>query len=205
MDLKKTGFTAMLIQANEPNAYDLQHWVFCPGMCFSAADKWWGDHGRRDFPHEGIDLCLYRDRHGRIGRIDEQTRIPALHAGVIRAVFSDYLGKAVIIDHSEDLQAASGPLISVYAHTRPLNGIQAGRVVSKGEIIATIADTRHSKAKILPHLHLTLANASPGLEYDPFVWNKLRDPDTVTLLNPESLIDWPCQVLDAKAPGCLNL
>jgi hypothetical protein len=31
-------------------------------MLFNSPDKWWGDHGLRDYPHEAIDMCLYRDR-----------------------------------------------------------------------------------------------------------------------------------------------
>ena len=64
-------------------------------------------------------------------------------------------------------------------------------------MIATIANTRQSKATILPHLHFTLGLPTPDLAYDPFVWNMMRDPGLIALLNPIELIDWPSKVLDA--------
>ena len=194
----------MLIEANGLDPDGFRSWVFCPGMLFHSPDKWWGDLGRRDFPHEGIDLCLYEDRAGRIHRVDQHTRIPVICGGVVRALFSDYLGKAVIIEH-QNAQSGDRTVLSVYAHTRPRDGIQPGAVVKEGDIVATIADTSRSKAKILPHLHLTLGLPSPDLVYEPFVWNTMRDPGQVALLNPLGVIDWPCRVLDRQNGHCPDL
>jgi murein DD-endopeptidase MepM/ murein hydrolase activator NlpD len=194
--MDKTRFTEMLIEANSIHPNDFQSWVFCPGMLFNSADKWWGDRGRRDFPHEGIDFCLYEDRSGQILRIDEKTCIPVMQEGVVRAMFTDYLGQAVIIEH-EHPRSETGTFLSAYAHTKPYAGIQPGIIVKEGDVIATIADTRQSKANILPHLHLTLGLPTPNLVYDPFVWNMMRDPELIVLLNPIGLIDWPAKVLDA--------
>ena len=194
----------MLIEANGLAAGDFHAWVFCPGMRFGSPDKWWGDHGRRDFPHEGIDFCLYRDGAGPIVRLDHNTRIPVMHGGIVRAMFTDYLGQAVIIEH-ENHRDKNGKFLSVYAHTKPLDGIQPGAAVKEGDIIATIADTRRSKAKILPHLHFSLGLPSPALVYEPFVWNMMRDPALVTLLDPQDVIDRPCQVLDDRHQNCLQL
>jgi hypothetical protein len=204
MRLKKTRFTAMLIEANgfDPNGF--RSWVFCPAMLFNSPDKWWGDHGLRDFPHEGIDFCLYEDATGKRRRLDEKTLIPAMHDGVVRAMFTDYLGQAVIVEH-ESIDGKSGRYLSVYAHTEPQEHIQPGAVVREGDAIATIADTRRSKAKILPHLHFSLGRPSPDLVYDSFVWNILRDPSLVTLIDPIKMIDWPLQILDVCDPFCLRL
>src|SRR6056300_1894489 len=84
VSVKKSRFTEMLIEENELDQNGFKNWIFCNGMLFSSPDKWWGDHGLRDYPHEGIDLCLYRDRSRMIRRIDEKTRIPAMHDGVIK-------------------------------------------------------------------------------------------------------------------------
>ena len=194
----------MLIEANRMDPKDLQSWVFCPGMRFQSPRKWWGDHGRRDFPHEGIDLCLYADRTGQVIRLDRQTRIPAVRDGLVRAVFADYLGRAVVIEH-ENTQADSGRFLSVYAHTAPETGIQPGVAVKQGQIIATIAGTGHSKADILPHLHLTLGRASPQMVYEPFVWNVMRDPRRITLQDPLAVVDWPCRELDPSERICAEL
>ena len=89
----------MLLAENGLEQNEFEYWVFCNGMLFNSPDKWWGDFGLRDFPHEGIDLCQLKDRSGRIHRLDEKTRIPVMHDGVIKAMFKDYLGQALIIEH----------------------------------------------------------------------------------------------------------
>jgi len=119
---------------SEENALDqsrFESWIFCLGMLFNSPDKWWGDHGSRDYPHEGIDLCLYRDRSRR-----------------------------------------------------------------KGIVLATLADTSHSKANIIPHLDFSLGRPFRSLSYDRFVWNIIRDPKKINLLDPLTVIDWPYQALD---------
>ncbi|MCP3952307.1 MAG: peptidoglycan DD-metalloendopeptidase family protein [Desulfobacterales bacterium] len=200
MNLKQICFTEMLIEANDLDLNAFQSWAFSPGMLFNSPDKWWGDSGRRDFPHEGVDFCLYKDHDGRVRCIGENIRIPVMHSGLVRALFTDYLGQAVIIEH-ENAQSKSGKLLSVYAHTRPLNGIQPGVAVKQGDIIASIADTSRSKANILPHLHLSFGHPSPAMVYDPFVWDSIRNPNRVTLVDPMTVINWPWQVL---RPGALS-
>ena len=195
MSLKKTVFTARLIKANGLDPDDFQSWAFWPGMLFNSADKWWGDYGRRDFPHEGVDFCLYKDLSGRVRRLDEQTRIPVMHDGVVRALYNDYLGHAVVLEH-ENIPGRNGKMLSVYAHTKPDADIRPGVFVKAGDIIATIADTRRSKANILPHLHISFGVPSPTLVYNPFVWNSMRDPQLVRLRDPLELIDRPHVVLD---------
>ena len=204
MSLKKSRFTEMLIQENALDQSGFESWIFCHGMLFSSPDKWWGDHGLRDYPHEGIDLCLYRDRSRMIRRIDEKTRIPAMHDGVIKVIFKDYLGRAIIIEHGK-FDSETGGFISFYAHTKPHADIEAGMIVKEGDIIATLADTSHSKANIIPHLHFSLGRPFRSLSYDRFVWNIIRDPEKINLLDPLTVIDWPYQTLDAGESTCREL
>ena len=202
--LKKGRFTEMLIAENEFDQGGFDSWIFCQGMLFNSPDKWWGDHGRRDFPHEGIDFCLYEDRSQNIRRLDENTRIPLMHDGVVKAIFKDYLGQAIIIDH-ENADSGIDRFISVYAHTNPHPKIEAGVIVKEGDIIATLADTSHSKANILPHLHFTLGLLSESFSYKGFVWNTIRKPELITLLDPLAVIDRPYQALRAADPECRGL
>ena len=195
MNLKKTRFTRRLIEVNSLDPDDFQSWAFCPGMHFNSPDKWWGDLGRRDFPHEGLDFCLYKNRERQVCRLAAGTRIPVMHDGVVRALFNDYLGQAVIIEHA-GFQDGTQTYMSVYAHTRPAEGIEPGRKVAAGDVIAAIADTRRSKADILPHLHFTLGRPSADFIYEPFEWNIMRDPGMVVLCNPMELLDWPHQVVE---------
>lgn len=201
---KKSRFTEMLIAENALGQSGFDCWIFCRGMLFNAADKWWGDHGRRDYPHEGIDLCLYKDRSGGMRQIDVNTRIPVMHDGVVRAIFKDYLGRAVIIEHE---YAGSNParFISFYAHTKPRPEIEVGGTVKEGDIIATLADTANSKSKIIPHLHLSLGFPSESFSYEGFAWNTVRDPEMISLQDPLAVIDWPYQALEADDPACRGL
>jgi murein DD-endopeptidase MepM/ murein hydrolase activator NlpD len=192
------GFTAKLIHANGLDPKAFLGWVFWPGMRFNAPDKWWGDFGPRDFPHEGIDVCLYRHRSGEVRRLGPDTLIPAVFSGRVRALFTDYLGQAVVVEHENP--PGSGTGIAVYAHTRPRDDLRPGVLVEAGEVIAAIADTGRSKARILPHLHFSFAQPSPDIAYDNFIWNRMRDPGQVSLLNPQRLIDGPFEVVDSCMP-----
>ncbi len=187
----------MLLEANDLETDNFRNWVFRKEMLFNATGKWWGDFGHRDFPHEGIDLCFYADRSGRICRLDAQTRIPVMHDGVVKALFKDYLGHAVIIAHAA-MGDPESRYLSAYAHTVPLDGIRPGVKVRRGDVIATIADTRASKAKIFPHLHFSMGRPSSNLTYADFVWNVMRDPELVVLCDPMSIIDGPYEVVDVK-------
>ena len=204
ISLKKSRFTEMLIEENALDQSGFERWVFCQGMLFNSPDKWWGDHGQRDYPHEGIDLCLYRDRSQEIRRIDEKTRIPVMHDGVVKAMFKDFLGKTVIIEH-ENSGSGTERFISMYAHTKPRSDNDVGVIVKPGDIIAAFGDTSHSKSNIIPHLHFSLGLPSEAFSYDGFVWNTIRNPERIQLLDPLAVIDWPYQALDAANTICGEL
>jgi len=188
-------YTQMLINANQPALGDLCAWIFHPGMLFNSLDKWWGDFGTREFPHEGIDFCLYQNQSDQTQKIGPETNIPVMGDGAVRAMFKDYLGQAIIVEHETD-NIAKGKFLTVYAHTKPQEDVQPGVQVKKGDIIATIADTKHSKARILPHLHLSLAIPAADLSYEEFVWNIMRDPARITRLDPLNLVKADYQVPD---------
>ena len=202
--LKKSRFSRMLIEKNALDQSGFKRWIFCQGMLFNSPYKWWGDHGRRDFPHEGIDLCLYLDRSRRIRRLDEKTRIPVMHAGVVKAMFKDFLGKTVIIEH-EQSGRDTGVFMSLYAHTNPRSDIDVDVIVKEGDIIATLGDTANSKSHIIPHLHFSLGLPAKSFSYEGFVWNTIRTPEKIILLDPLPVIDWPYQALDAADPVCREL
>ncbi len=204
VSVRKSRFTEMLIEENELDQNGFENWIFCNGMLFNSPDKWWGDHGLRDYPHEGIDLCLYSDSSRNICCIDEKTRIPVMQRGMIKAMFKDYLGQVIIIEHEKN-GSNPGRLISFYAHTKPQDRIEVGMIVEEGDIIATIADTSHSKAQIIPHLHLSLGRPAKSISYDGFVWNMIRKPEEIILLDPLPVIDWPYQELDAGESFCHEL
>jgi murein DD-endopeptidase MepM/ murein hydrolase activator NlpD len=147
---------------------------------------------------------LYLDRSRRIRRLEEKTRIPVMHDGVVKAMFKDYLGKTVVIEH-EHCGSDTGVFMSLYAHTNPRSDIDVGVIVKVGDIIATLGDTGNSKSHIIPHLHFSLGQPSKSFSYEGFVWNTMRTPEKITLLDPLAVIDWPYQALDVADPACRQL
>jgi murein DD-endopeptidase MepM/ murein hydrolase activator NlpD len=182
-------FSDLLCALNKPSLDDFHSWVFQPGMLFNAPNKWWGDRAQRDFPHEGVDFCLYKTLSGKTLQLSHHTNIPVIHDGIVKHIFPDYLGQAVIVEH-DTLKSEKTTTISIYAHAIPMKQLHAGVCVKLGDVIATIADTRQSKTPIFPHLHYTLGMASTDIRYKGFAWNNMRDHDFVELLDPFDTISF---------------
>ena len=127
-----------------------------------------------------------------------------MHDGVVRAIIKDYLGKAVMIEHKSS-QSDTGRFISLYAHTNPCPDIKVGMILNEGDIIANLADTSKSNSHIMPHLHLSFGLPSKSFSHDSFVWNAMRTPEIMILIDPLSVLDWPYQALDAADPACRQL
>ena len=153
------------------------------------------------FPMKVIDLFLLKDRSHRIHRLDERTRIPVKHDGVLRAGFKDYLGQELIIEH-EASAIKFEKFISMYAHTNPQPGMEIGTIVKAGDIIATIADTSHSEANILPHLYFSLGIPTRSFSHEGFFWNMVRDAKLMALLDPLPIVNLPHQALEAYDAVC---
>lgn len=184
-------FAAMLSAANHPlRKNGFKRWLFYPGMAFGTTQKWWGDFGTRDFPHEGVDFCIYEGTDGQAFHFEVNSTIPVIDDGIVRAVFKDYLGHAIIVEH-DPWPGSEQTLLSIYAHTDPLPTVELGLSVDKGSIIATTANTHTAKAKISSHLHFSLGLASPDLSYENFYWNLIREPANATLLDPLAVMRLP--------------
>jgi murein DD-endopeptidase MepM/ murein hydrolase activator NlpD len=186
--LKNTRFTEFLIRKNDLDPGGFNGWVFCPGMLFNSTDKWWGDQGKRDKPHEGLDLCLYRDREDTILRLGEKSKVPVIYDGTVVGIVDDFLGKSVIIEHLFS-DYDNNRLCSIYGHTIPEDSLYVGKIVKQGDVIATLADSNTSKTGIFPHLHISVGWTSKEISYDSLNWENIGDPNTVTLLDPLKVID----------------
>ena len=186
--LRNTRFTEFLIQKNALGESGFKGWVFCPGMLFNSTDKWWDDLGKRDKPHEGLDLCLYKDRKDTILRLGEKAKVPVIYDGTVVGIVDDFLGKSVIIEHLFS-DCSNNRLCSIYGHTIPEDHLHVGNIVKQGDVIATLADSTRSKTNIFPHLHISLGWASKETSYDRLDWKNIGAPNTLTLLDPLQLID----------------
>jgi murein DD-endopeptidase MepM/ murein hydrolase activator NlpD len=186
--LRNTRFTEFLIRKNDLDQGGFNGWVFCPGMLFNSTDKWWGNQGKRDKPHEGLDLCLYKDREDTILRLGEKAKIPVIYDGTIVAIVDDFIGKSVIIEHLFS-DYDNNRLCTIYGHTIPEDTLYVGKIVKQGDVIATLADSSTSKIDIFPHLHISVGWTSKEISYDSLDWENIGDPNTVTLLDPLRVID----------------
>jgi len=156
-------------------------------MLFNATDKWWGNQEKRKRPHEGLDLCLCRDREDRILRLDEKTRIPVLYDGVVVRLMDDFIGKSVMVEHRlPDIDCPR--FCTIYGHTNPLPGLHDGRMVKEGEIIATLARPGKPQSHIPPHLHLSLGWISDKISYDTLDWKTIAAPNALKWVDPLRVI-----------------
>ena len=202
--LGKTRFTEFFIQKNSLDTAGFQGWAFCPGMLFNSGETWWGDRGKRDRPHEGLDLCLYRDREGRVCSLDQETKIPVAYDGIVVRVINDFLGMSMIVEHHLP-GMEQGAFCSIYGHMMLNENIMIGKPIKEGEIIGNLADTSKSKAGILPHLHITLGWASKKILYDGLTWRKIGAGNDLKLLDPLQVLDWDYQELESNLRPCRDL
>ncbi len=184
----QSRFFADLLASNQPQMEGFKHWLFHPGMLFNSGESWWGAQKPRPTPHEGLDLCCFEDTSGQVKRLDKDTRIPATFAGEVIKIDSDFLGQSIFLGH--DLLAADGRrLCTAYGHTKPFASLQVGRQVAAGELLAVLA-TRQ-KARVLPHLHLTLAWIPVPLDPDRLDWRTLSADEGITLIDPLAILTPP--------------
>jgi hypothetical protein len=54
------------------------------------------------------------------------------------------------------------------------------------------------KANILPHLHYSIARATLEMVYKGLVWNDMRYPAKMVLINYERIVDWPMREIDPE-------
>ena len=195
LSIKKTRFTESFIHANGLRETGFGEWVFLPGMLFQAPDKWWGNPEKRDKPHEGLDLYLYRDRKSRIRHLENTTRIPAMYRGVVVKILDDFLGKSVIMKHVQP-DNKNIKTFTIFGHTQPVAGLEKGTSFDQGDIITCLADTAKPNAMVAPHLHISAGWSSKPIPQGDLNWKTIGTSNAPTLFNPLDMIDWRYTVLD---------
>lgn len=184
--LTESRFTELLVNNNPAGINNFREWIFYPSMLFGSTNKWWNS-GKRDNPHEGLDLCFYADQSDKILRINEGVNIPAMFDGIVIGIIDDFLGKSIIVEHNIAGNAES-LFYSIFGHVIPACGIDAGSDVKQGDIIAVLADARRSKAKVFPHLHITIGYLSRGGSFPGLNWSTISNPEIFTLFDPVTVI-----------------
>lgn len=186
--IPKSAFNSFFTKSNSPlHANRFKEWIFYPGMLFHDTEAWWTDNGLRPTPHEGIDLCFYRDTTGQVRRIDSGTKTPVMYAGDIVHIHDDFLGKSIYVKHS--MSSKSGDTLhTIYGHTIPQNHYVAGKRADEGDIIAEVAAISE-KSKVLPHIHITMAWIPESLSCKKLNWDTISTSKSITLCNPLEHID----------------
>jgi len=172
---------------NDFHTYGFKEWIFYPGMLFQDREAWWADNGLRAAPHEGIDLCFYRDKTGQVRRIGNGTKIPVMYTGDIVHIHNDFLGKSIYVKHSIKDKGGNA-LHTIYGHTIPWNHHDKRKRIREGDIIAEIA-VLSENSKILPHIHITMAWIPETLSCNKLNWKAIGNPRLITLCNPLEYID----------------
>lgn len=184
---EKTTFSDCLVENNDLRKAGFEQWVFFPGMLFKSMEKWWGQAGLRNRPHEGLDLCFYRNRARQTLRLTTTTKVPAMFEGEIVNINDDFLGKSIYVRH-RIYDARNRQLYTIYAHVKPYDGVACGSMVSKTTIIATIADAAKKNKQMLPHIHLSMAWLPKQFPCDRLTWETMSDAGVVTLWDPLEVI-----------------
>jgi murein DD-endopeptidase MepM/ murein hydrolase activator NlpD len=193
--LRISRFSEHLIRANSLDRQGLKEWAFYPGMLFNSPEKWWGDRGKRERPHEGLDVCMYRNAKDEIIRLDKKTKIPAMYDGIVVRILDDFLGHSVMIEHA---LPDNRKFCTIVAHTVPHQDMRAGMKVREGDIIAAVADESRSKGVIQPHLHISIGLVSEDVSYVDLEWGNIYESNMLTLLDPLLVIGWNFVVLPVQ-------
>ena len=197
--IRESRFTDSFTLANRLSNHEFKDWLLSPGMLFDADAEWWGNRALRKRPHEGLDLCLFRDRYDKISCFDRKTKIPAMFDGEIVHLMVDLMGRTVVMAHGFT-DADGRRFCTMYGHTVIPNDLQIGETVRQGEIVATVAEPEKSKSGSLPHLHVSLGWVNPALPFDDLNWNIIGNRETVILIDPLDMLDGPYRLEDQSLP-----
>jgi hypothetical protein len=178
-----TPFCEQVVQYNNLAAKKFVQWAFYPGMLFQSKERWWGNGGLREMPHEGIDLCLYTDQSGSTRALDVAAPIPVMYRGCVRHIIDDYLGKTIFMAH-EIFNDAEKQLYSIYGHIEPPGRIARGMILEEGEIVGSIAGTEDRRFKIIPHVHISVAWISRNFPPEQLNWQSMNESPDIMPLNP---------------------
>ncbi len=186
--IPESAFNSFFLKHNiDLNTHGFKEWIFYPGMLFQDMETWWTDNSLRPTPHEGTDLCFYRDNTGQVRRIDSGTKIPVMYTGDIVHIHDDFLGKSIYVKHNIN-DKNENALHTIYGHTTPGDHHVTGKRAHEGDIIAEVAALSED-SKIPPHIHLTMAWIPESLPCKRLNWDTIWTSKSVTLCNPLEHID----------------
>lgn len=144
-------------------------------MLFGSKTKWWSE-GKRNTPHEGIDICYFLNSSGEIEKIDPNISIPAIETGEVLGIVKDFLGYSIFVLSEID----GNKYVWAFGHMDLKKDLMSGRIVLKGEILGGISQAKNKK--VPSHLHITMARLKA---YPKQInWNTITDKAYFKLMDP---------------------
>ena len=100
------------------------------------------------FHHEGVDFTA-----------EAGSEVFAAESGIVESVFvGDVLsGGEIVIDHGDGLK-------TTYRFVEPVEGLQAGDEVKKGDVIAVVSEATGSEYKDGAHLHFEISEGGKAVD-----------------------------------------
>lgn len=189
-------FHERLLFLNNLDGLGFKEWISHPAMLLDSLHEWWGDQGRRERPHEGLDLCLYRTKEGSIHHVADETKIPVIFEGQISNVTDDFLGESVFVSHGA-YDSNERQLHTIYGHVKPGDDIRPGERLSEGDIVGVIAETRNGGVALPHHLHISVAWIPNTMHVQELGWQTINDLTRVVFLDPLGIIEWPYSIMSS--------
>ena len=159
-------------------------------MLFQSSIKWWGDGGRRDALHEGLDFHTFKTQQAEKCSVNETTRVPLVFEGEIARILDDFLGQSVFVKHSY-LNTNRKRLYSIYGHIIPARTIHTGVIVKEEDSIGTVV----GRKQVPSHLHISVAWISDSLNQQDLNWKTILDKEKAILIDPLTVILCPYSIL----------
>lgn len=110
-----------------------------------------------------------------------------MYNGEVVHIGNDFLGKSLYVNHNI-YNDNGNKLYTIYGHASPYYGIDVGKILNEGDVIATIAPIRR-KTKILPHLHISTAWLPESFLYEKLDWETINSCNTIILCDPLEFIN----------------
>jgi hypothetical protein len=179
-----TDFSKALARQNRLLEQQFLQWAFYPGMLFNSREKWWGDMGQRQRPHEGLDIGFFLDLLRKHVRIPNHAVVPVMFQGEVLAFGEDdFFGDTLYVKHPA-MQDRGRVLCTIYGHVTPHPDLYPGKIVQTGETIASISDFGTPKSGITAHLHLSVAWIVESSTKETWTWKMIKDSQKVQLIDP---------------------
>lgn len=179
-----TDFGKTLARRNGLLEQQFLQWAFHPGMLFNSREKWWGDMGRRQRPHEGLDVAFFLDLLGKTVPIPGHSVVPVMFQGEV-LVFGedDFFGHTLYVKHSA-MRDGDKVLCTIYGHVTPHPDLYPRKMVQTGEAIASVSNFGKPKSGVTAHLHLSVAWIAEASTRGTLTWKTINDSSEVQLIDP---------------------